>query len=225
MVRAFIDPPANEEHTSMPNQTWDLIHAERQQLIDDLQKLTPEQWNTPTLCPAWTVHQMLGHVVALTKQTPPKFFGKFVASGFKFDKMVAKDVAKQSSGTPADTLAELTRHISDTTAPPGPVDSWIGEVVVHGADIRRPLGISYSPPVATTRQVADFYKNSNLLIGSKSRISGVRLIATDTDWTNGTGPEVHGPILSLVQAMTGRAIALADLHGEGLATLTAKMPA
>ena len=208
----------------MPDPTWDLIRAERQALIDDLQKLTPQQWQTKSLCPDWTVHQMLGHIVALTRQTPLKFFGKFVASGFQFDKMVAKDVAKQSSGSPADTLAELTRHVGDTTAPPGPVDSWIGEVVVHGADIRRPLGISYSPPVATTRQVADFYKNSNLLIGSKSRITGVTLVATDTDWRHGTGPEVRGPLLSLVQAMTGRAVALADLTGDGVAVFTAKMP-
>ena len=123
--------------------------------------------------------------------------------------MAAKDVARESSGTPTETLAELTAHLDDTSAPPGPVDSWIGEIVVHGADIRRPLGIVYSPPVATTRQVADFYKNSNLLIGAKDRIVGVRLVATDTDWSHGTGPEVSGPMLSLVQAMTGRAVALA----------------
>ncbi len=208
----------------MPANTWDLIHAERQQLIADMQNLTPEQWVTASLCPAWNVHQMLGHLVALTTQTPPKFFGKFIAAGFQFDKVVAKDVAKQSAGTPAQTLAEFTRHAGDTTAPPGPVDSWIGEVVVHSADIRRPLGISYTPPVTTSRQVADFYKNSNLLIGSKSRIAGVRLVATDTDWAYGSGPEVRGPILSLVQAMTGRRVALADLTGDGVTALAAKMP-
>ena len=208
----------------MSSSTWDLIHAERRQLIEDLQPLTDEQWRTASLCPEWTVHQALAHIVALTKQTPPKFVGKFAASGFRFDKMVAKDVAQESTGTPALTLAELSAHVDDTSAPPGPVDSWIGEVVVHGADIRRPLGIAYSPPVATTRRVADFYKNSNLLIGAKARIVGVRLVATDTDWSHGAGPEVRGPILSLVQAMTGRAIALADLAGDGVPTLTAKMP-
>ena len=204
--------------------TWDLIHAERRQLIQDLEPLTAEQWRVQSLCPEWNVQQMLAHVVALTKQTPPKFVGKFVASGFQFDKMAAKDVARESSGSPAQTLAELAAHVDDTSAPPGPVDSWIGEIVVHGADIRRPLGIAYSPPVATTRQVADFYKNSNLLIGAKDRIVGVRLVATDTDWSHGTGPEVSGPMLSLVQAMTGRAVALADLTGDGVPTLTAKMP-
>ena len=83
---------------------------------------------------------------------------------------------------------------------------------------------SASPPVATTRQVADFYKNSNLLIGAKSRISGVKMIATDTDWSHGSGAEVRGPILSLVQAMTGRVAAVADLTGDGVGTLRSKMP-
>jgi uncharacterized protein (TIGR03083 family) len=208
----------------MPSNTWDLIHDERRRLIEDLQPLTAEQWRTASLCPGWDVQEALAHLVALTKQTPSKFVGKFVASGFQFDKMVAKDVARESSGTPAQTLAELSAHVGDTTAPPGPVDSWIGEFVVHGADIRRPLGIDYSPPVATTRQVADFYKNSNLLIGAKNRIVGVRLVATDTDWSHGSGAEVRGPILSLVQAMTGRSIALSDLTGDGVPALRAKMP-
>ncbi len=194
-------------------------------MIEDLHTPTAAQWRTASLCPGWDVQQALAHLVALTKQTPPKFAGKFIASGFQFDKMVAKDVARESSGSPAQTLAELSAHVGDTTAPPGPVDSWIGEIVVHGADIRRPLGIDYSPPVATTRQVADFYKNSNLLIGAKNRIVGVRLIATDTDWSHGSGAEVRGPILSLVQAMTGRTIALSDLTGDGVPALRAKMPA
>ena len=207
------------------NPTWDLIHAERHQLVHDLQSLTDQQWRTASLCPGWDVQQVLAHLVALAKQTPPKFFGKFVASGFRFDVMVDRDIARQSSGAGAQTLAELAAHVGDSSAPPGPVDSWIGEVVVHGADIRRPLGIGYRPPVATTRQVADFYKNSNLLIGAKNRVIGVCLVATDTDWSHGTGPEVRGPILSLVLAMTGRAVALADLSGDGVTTLQTKMPA
>ena len=208
----------------MSNSTWNLIHAERRQLIADLEGLTDQQWRTPSLCPDWDVHQMLGHVLALAKQSPPSFLRKLIASGFSFDKMVAKDVARQTAATPADTIAELAVHANDTSSPPGPVDSWIGEIVVHGADIRRPLGIAYSPPVATTRQVADFYKNSNLLIGAKKRITGIRLVATDTDWQHGTGPEVRGTILSLVQAMTGRAAVLVDLTGPGVTELSARMP-
>lgn len=115
-------------------------------------------------------------------------------------------------------------EFEDTTAPPGPVGSWIGEMVVHGADIRRPLGLSYIPPVQTTMQVADFYQSSNLLIGSRKCIEGLRLVATDTDWSHGSGAGVSGPMLSLVLAMTGRAAAPADLSGDGVVQLRARMP-
>jgi len=71
-------------------------------------------------------------------------------------------------------------------------------------------------------RVADFYKGSNLLIGSKNRIASLTLRATDTDWSYGTGPEVSGPILSLVMAMTGRKAAIDDLEGDGVATLRAR---
>src|SRR6478752_7549995 len=63
---------------TMPSSTWDLIHAERRRLINDLEPLTAEQWRTESLCAGWDVHQVLAHLVALTKQTPPKFVGKFV---------------------------------------------------------------------------------------------------------------------------------------------------
>jgi hypothetical protein len=68
--------------------------------------------------------------------------------------------------------------------------------------------------------VADFYKSSNALIGSKNRIDGVTLIATDADWRTGTGPEATGPAIALVMAMTGRKIPLDDLTGDGVDLLS-----
>ncbi len=71
--------------------------------------------------------------------------------------------------------------------------------------------------------MADFNKGSNLLIGSKRRIAGLALKANDLDWQTGAGPVVTGPALSLVLAMTGRAAALGDLSGDGVATLRSRM--
>jgi hypothetical protein len=71
-------------------------------------------------------------------------------------------------------------------------------------------------------QVADFYKGSNLIIGTKRRIAGLKLRATDTDWSAGTGPEVAGPMLTLLVAMTGRKVAPGELSGDGVATLAAR---
>ena len=48
--------------------------------------------------------------------------------------------------SPADGLAEFRKHVSDTTHPPGPAESMLGEAVVHGEDIRRPLGIKRAYP-------------------------------------------------------------------------------
>jgi hypothetical protein len=48
------------------------------------------------------------------------------------------------------------------------------------------------------------------------------LKATDTEWSHGSGPEVAGPIVSLVLAMTGRKAALDDLSGDGVAELRSR---
>lgn len=61
----------------------------------------------------------------------------------------------------------------------------------------------------------DFDKRSNALIGTKSRIEGLELVANDADWTSGEGPEVSGSALSLLMAATGRTAAAGDLSGPG----------
>ena len=201
---------------------WPLIHAEREALIADLGTLTDEQWATQSLCDDWTVRDVLGHMIATAKMTPPAFFAALTGAGFRFNEMNAKNVLREATPNPSDGLAEFRRHLKDTTHPPGPVEAMLGEAVIHSADIRRPLGMSREYPEEALTRVADFFKGSNLLIGAKRRIAGLALRATDTGWSTGSGPEVTGPHLSLALAMTGRSAALADLAGEGLATLRSR---
>ena len=70
---------------------WPLIHAEREALAADLAALTGDQWTTRSLCTDWTVRDVLGHMTATAKMTPPKFFASFAAAGFKFNNMTAKE--------------------------------------------------------------------------------------------------------------------------------------
>jgi len=49
------------------------------------------------------------------------------------------------------------------------------------------------------------------------------MVTTDTGWVHGDGPEVTGPALSLLLAMTGRPAGLADLSGDGAPVLNARM--
>jgi len=201
---------------------WPIIHAEREALIADLGTLTGEQWATRSLCANWTVRDVLGHMIATAKMTPPKFFVSMAAVGFRFNNMTARGVAKEATANPADGLANFRSHVNDTTAPPGPVEAMLGEAVIHSADIRTPLGIAHEYPEEALNRVADFYKASNLIVGAKQRIDGLSLRATDTGWSTGSGPEVAGPHLSLILAMTGRSAALAGLSGAGVDTLRSR---
>jgi uncharacterized protein (TIGR03083 family) len=198
---------------------WPVVHAERAALAADLERLPANAWSTPSLCYGWTVQDVLGHMTATAKMTPPRFLTKMAASGFRFDRMVAKEIAAETASSPQATLAEFRAHTRDTTAPPGPATSWLGETVVHGTDIRWPLGLERAFPSEALVPLADFYRRSNAIIGSKRRIVGLRLSATDADWSAGEGPEVSGPLLALIMAMTGRKDALGRLDGPGVATL------
>ena len=201
---------------------WPKIQAEREACADLFESLTPEQWSSDTWCKGWTVRDVAGHLIASTEQSPAVFFSRLAKAGFSFNKMVATDAKRCGSGDPSNLAALMRAGALRRNHPPGPLTAMLGEAVVHGEDIRRPLGVSREIPEETLVTVANFYKGSNLLIGAKRRISGLRLEATDASWTNGDGPEVSGPLVSLVVAMTGRREAYADLSGGGVATLVAR---
>jgi uncharacterized protein (TIGR03083 family) len=184
---------------------WPVIHAERKALATDLQALDAEQWQAASLCGQWTVRDVTAHMTATAKITPPAFFTKLAMSGFNFGRLQDKDITAEKGASPADTLDRFDAIVNSEKHPPGPIDSWLGEAILHAEDIRRRL--------------ADFYKGSNLVVGTKRRIEGLTLRATDADWSHGSGPEVSGPIMPLVMAMTGRKIALDNLTGDGVATL------
>jgi uncharacterized protein (TIGR03083 family) len=201
---------------------WPAIHSERKALAADLQVLTDDRWATRSLCNEWTVRDVLAHMTATAQITPTGFFPKLIGSGFSLTKLQAKDIARVEGSSPADTLAGFQAIIETTTGPPGPSATMLGESIVHAEDIRRPLGITHAYETDALVQVADFYKGSNLLIGAKRRIAGLSLRATDTSWSHGSGPEISGPMIAIVMAMTGRSAALADLSGDGVATLRSR---
>jgi uncharacterized protein (TIGR03083 family) len=203
----------------MTDSIWPTIHAERQALADDLAGLDDKQWATPSLCTDWNVHDVLAHLLSAAHMTPPKFVGKFAAARFNFDRFAAKEVAAQGAGGPAATLTAFRAAQLRKTAPPGPKDTWLGEAFVHGEDIRRPLGITHAYPLPEVARAIGFYAKSNAIIGAKSRVAGVTLKATDTDFAVGSGPLVEGPAISLLLAASGRKSALNELTGPGVEML------
>ncbi len=203
-------------------EVWRYIGAERSAMADTWETLTPEQWGSPSWCEGWTLRKVAGHVLAAAEQTPLNFFKEFAAAGFNFDVFAGRGADRLGSLTAQELVGRLRARTTTTNHPPGPVTAMLGEIVVHGDDMRRPLGLSHASPEAALVTVADAWKKTNILIGSKSRIEGLRLRATDAAWTYGDGPEVAGPLQSLVVAMTGRRQVLGDLSGEGVPLLASR---
>ncbi|GAA2039299.1 maleylpyruvate isomerase family mycothiol-dependent enzyme [Terrabacter terrae] len=203
---------------------WPAIAQERAALVDALGALPADAWNRPSLCAGRTVRDTVAHMVATAQLRPAAFVVNLARHGFSFTRMSEAEIARVEgdASTPHDLVAHFRSRVSARTAPPGPAASWLGETIVHGEDVFRALDGYRDHPVEHVIAVADFYRGSNLLIGAKRRIEGVALRATDADWTSGSGPEVVGPVIALVMAMTGRKVALEDLTGEGVAVLRSR---
>jgi uncharacterized protein (TIGR03083 family) len=200
-------------------ETWNHIHGERARLAESLSGLSAEQWASPSWCAGWAVRDTVGHVVAAAEQTPANFYKELIAAGFKFNVFTERGAKRLGALNPEELVRRLKERTT-TNHPPAPVMAMLGEIIVHGEDIRRPLGLAPDrAPEAVLIALADSWKKSNLLIGAKRRIAGLRLRATDANWVHGDGPEVAGPLTSLLLAMTGRKGAHDDLSGEGLTVL------
>jgi uncharacterized protein (TIGR03083 family) len=199
--------------------TWSLIHAERAALAADLAELTGQQWATRSLCDRFTVREVLAHLTAGASLNPMRWMAGVIRCRFDFDRQVAMRLAEQMGITPAGTLARFRQVITSKTKPPLPAVAMLGEVIVHGEDIRRPLGIHRDYPITTLTTVAGYYQGSNLVVPAKGRVRGLRLAATDGPFTAGSGPLVSGPTLALIMAMTGRTLYCDELGGDGVAIL------
>ncbi len=198
---------------------WPLIHRERAALADDLSGLTEEQWATPSLCAGLTVREVLAHLTSSASLNGLRWLAGVVRCRFDFDAQVAMRLAEQLGDSGADTLARFRGIVDSTTSPPLPKPAVLGEVIVHGEDIRRPLGVVSATPIATLTLVADYYRGSDQVVVAKSRIRGLSLRATDGPFASGTGPLVRGSTLALIMAMTGRSAHLDELTGDGVEIL------
>jgi uncharacterized protein (TIGR03083 family) len=201
---------------------WRSIHIERANLIDAWIGFTTEQWSAPSLCAGWSIQDVAGHLIGGAEQTPVNFLIELAQAGFNFDTFTDRGAKKIAATGPTELVRRLQACTTTTNHPPGPVSAMLGEVLVHGADIRRPLGLHYDYPAAALVEVANGWKNMNVIVGVKRRIAGVTLKANDVEWTYGQGPEVVGPMIAVLLAMVGRKDAHRDLSGEGLATLASR---
>ncbi len=200
---------------------WEAIASERGALADQLEGLSPEQWGTQSLCEAWTVRDVAAHLVLPHKTSIPAFLVALVAAGGSFRRVNVTMTAKEANRAPADLVGDIRRYADSRTKPPGFGSAApLTEVLIHGRDIRIPLGLDDRVPVEQWTTVLDFVVMPKARRGFVSRsLGGFRFVASDVDWAHGRGDEVRAPAASLALAIMGRTARSADLSGPGASRL------
>lgn len=202
-------------------EVWSLVHAERRRLVHDLAPLRTEEWDTPSLCAGWSIHDVLAHLVDSASNGRLAFVGSMVRARGDFHRANAQGVRRHRRDDPQQTLAALREAISLTRTPPAHRATRLVEAIVHGEDIRRPLGLEGDyPHDGVLAALAHQLRTPLSFDGGRERAAGLRLVAVEGGSTWGDGPEVRGAAIDLLMAVSGRPLAPRVLRGAGAATLT-----
>ncbi len=204
--------------------TWQATDEERSALADDLATLDDSQWDVPSLCSEWKIRHVVGHLVGGADVKTGPFVAGMLKSGMNFNRYIAREGLALGAAPPDQLLGQFRKTIGTHRTPPGAKpEIMLTDLVCHSEDIRRPTSMTRSVPEATLLMVADTVKGIGFPLHVKKRVAGLRMSATDADWSTGDGPSVEGPLASLILVMAGRKASLEDLSGEGMQTLQARM--
>lgn len=192
---------------------------EREEFAMLLAGLSTDQWEQPSLCERWRVRDVVAHVLSYDELGRWGLVKRFGKGWFVPNRVNAIGVAEYATRSP-EQLTELARAC---ICPRGLTAGFGGMIAlvdgtIHQQDIRRPLGIPRAIAPERLCAVLNYALTAPAVRGAR-RARGVRLLATDLDWSHGTGPEVHGSGEAIMMAMAARPSALDDLTGAGKAIL------
>ncbi len=120
----------------------DLAREEREDFADLLAGLTPEQWESPSLCAGWSVRDVAAHCVSFEGMSPRELTARFLKGRLQTDRINALGVADLADRT----TDELVALIWANAVPHGLGAGFSGRIaltdnMIHQQDIRPRLGI------------------------------------------------------------------------------------
>jgi uncharacterized protein (TIGR03083 family) len=200
-----------------------LARAERADLLALLTDLAPDQWDVPTLCTGWRVRDVVAHMISYDGLRRRELIRRFVRGQFRLGRINDIGVAESRDAGPDELLALLEQRLE----PNGLTTGFGGRValldaMIHQQDIRRPLGAARTIPAERLIPALSFARFAPP-IGAFWRARGLRLVATDLDWSAGRGPQVRGPGEALLMAISGRRGIVHELEGPGQVVLAARI--
>ncbi|GIJ68533.1 maleylpyruvate isomerase family mycothiol-dependent enzyme [Virgisporangium ochraceum] len=191
------------------------VTAERTDHADLLATLDPGQWDAPTLCAGWRVKEVVAHTTMPFRTSVGRFALDLIRARGNFDRMADRAARRDAARL---TTAHLLRSVRDNVAHPwkppgGGLAGALSHDVIHGLDITVGLGLDRRVPVGRLALVFDAMTPRSVgYFGTD--LDGVRLEATDLDWSHGTGRPVRGLAQHLLLVVCGRRLPPGLLDGD-----------
>jgi uncharacterized protein (TIGR03083 family) len=192
---------------------WHHIDTQRSTLCDLLETLDDEQWDHPSLCAGWTVRDVAAHLT-FAQARLRDLLGPALRCGLRYNVMI-RDTAVASPLSHDEIIATLRSFVgSRRRAPLVSETEPLIDILVHGQDIAVPLGVDHPvPPDAAVTAIERMTRLNRTPVRLRRPLRGVRLVATDTDWSDGDGERIEGPIRWLLLLVAGRDEARRHLSG------------
>jgi uncharacterized protein (TIGR03083 family) len=205
------------------DQVWQTIDDQRRSLADLLDDLSPQEWQTPSLCTGWRVREVAAHLTQAHAGVLPALVWLVRARG-NFNRMI-HDAALRQAELPVERYAAMLRAMvgSRKKAPGVTHLEPLLDILVHGQDIAIPLARPRPIPADAAAAAATRAWSMGWPFYAQRKLSGLRLVASDHPWSAGDGLQVDGPIGAILLLITGRRAALPQLSGPGAAGLQARL--
>jgi uncharacterized protein (TIGR03083 family) len=196
-----------------------MMRAERRAIRDLLTRLTPEQWEAPTLCGDWTVRELVTHLVGWDDLIVYRSRSEHAGALLTFARLYTASLAsmnrlnrriqRRTGNICVEALIqrfaqdddEGLKWLFDGTNP----RAHLAEYLIHAEDIRRPLGLAAQAD--SKHLVASLHGVTQLpgvRLGAWRTLARRRVQASDLPWASGRGPVISMPGIDALMYLAGR---------------------
>ena len=203
-------------------ESWRVITEQRLGLARLLEGLSDDEWEQPSLCAGWRVRDVAAHVSLIAlPPSPGTLLVDLLRARGSFHRLNTMASRRRAERAPNQLIADLRQHAGSRKIPVvSDQRNVLFDLLVHVQDIAIPLGVDLPMPLVPAAAGATRVWSMGWPFWARRQLRGLRLRATDTDWSAGAGAELRGPIGMLLLLLTGRTMtALPHLSGPGVQTI------
>ncbi|BCY11593.1 maleylpyruvate isomerase family mycothiol-dependent enzyme [Actinoplanes sp. L3-i22] len=205
-------------------EVWSAVDRRRRAILEFLSGLSPDEWDTPSLCAGWTVRDVAAHLT-MPLLTVPQLALLALRYPGRTNRLIRDgSIALARRHDPGQLVHRLGLLVGRHRPFPGLTcrESLI-DAVGHTFDMAIPLGRELPIPAAEVAEAAgrvvSYHGRGNAKVFRSLPWATFQLTATDHPWCTGDGEPVTGTMTDLFLLLTGRTVRIAHLDGPGADTL------